>query len=103
MSNRRPDQTELFPTAFTESETRNPIAGLAVRLSRPCQHCGSADGIVAEGRGPHTAAVECAMCGTFRQWLSRKTYDFLIAFVEAFGVSDRANRDPTAGRIDPCR
>jgi hypothetical protein len=86
MSNRRTDQSDLFQDAPAEPETRSLIDGLAVRLDRPCSHCGSGEGIVAEGKAPHIAAVKCATCDQFCKWLSRRTHDFLVEFVAQFGA-----------------
>lgn len=86
MSERRPNQTDLFQAAPAEPETRSPIDGLAVRLDRPCRHCGATEGVVAGGKAMHVAAVKCATCDQFCKWLSRRTHDFLIAFVDQFGA-----------------
>jgi hypothetical protein len=86
VSERRPNQTDLFQAAPAESETRSPIDGLAVRLDKPCRHCGAAEGVVTQGKAMHVAGVKCATCDQFCKWLSRRTHDFLVAFVEQFGA-----------------
>jgi hypothetical protein len=56
---------------FGEALPLGPIDGLAVRLDRPCRHCGSTAGIVREGKAMHVAAVRCATCNQFCRWLGR--------------------------------
>jgi len=87
MSDRlRPDQSDLFQTTPAADPPRSPIDGLAVRLDRPCRHCGATEGVVTQGKAMHVAGVKCATCDQFCKWLSRRTHDFLVAFVDQFGA-----------------
>jgi hypothetical protein len=61
------------------------IGGLEVHIERPCRHCGATIATIIEGKGPHTAALACACCGGFRQWLSHACCMFLIEFVVRCG------------------
>ncbi len=81
---RRPDQLELFPVEPT-TRSAGLIDGLEVRLERPCRRCGERVTIVVEGRGPHSAALQCARCDRFRQWLARECCTFLAEVVARFG------------------
>ncbi len=37
-----------------------------------CPHCGSDSGRVGAGAGPHAGRFDCAGCGRFIKWLSKK-------------------------------
>jgi hypothetical protein len=82
--NSRHDQPDLFTTKPT-AQPAESIAGLEVEIERPCRHCGLTIAIVVEGKGPHTAALECARCGRFRKWLPRICCVFLTELVTRCG------------------
>jgi hypothetical protein len=65
--------------------TAAEINGLEVILEYPCRRCRSTAAIVAAGTGPHAAALECASCGRFQQWLARECCGFLTEVVARFG------------------
>lgn len=33
-----------------------------------CRHCGSCNGVLRSGSGPHAARVDCEGCGKFLNW-----------------------------------
>lgn len=39
----------------------------------PCRHCGSAWGVVKDGKGPHAKRIDCHGCGRFLNWMSLAT------------------------------
>jgi hypothetical protein len=85
MSDRhRPDQIELFRFA-PAARSAGLINGLEVLLERPCHRCGGRITVIIEGRGSHSAALECAQCGRFRQWLAREACAFLMELVRNCG------------------
>jgi|LakMenE18May11ns_1017448.scaffolds.fasta_scaffold9768002_1 hypothetical protein len=43
------------------------------RLRSPCR-CGSTDGLIAPGTGPHLAKLVCWECGKFQKWLKQSDY-----------------------------
>jgi hypothetical protein len=81
---RRPDQIKIFPIAPT-AVSAGLIGGVEVLLERPCHRCGERITVVIEGRGSHSAALECAQRGRFRQWLARKACAFLAELVRNCG------------------
>lgn len=58
-------------------DTYARLVGVPVALEgetgpfRACPYCSSHTGRVAEGTGPHIAAVECQVCDRHLAWLSR--------------------------------
>lgn len=38
---------------------------------KPCLGCGSTLAIIASGKGPHFAALRCAICDRFLKWLPK--------------------------------
>jgi hypothetical protein len=43
------------------------------RLRSPCR-CGSTDGLITHGSGPHMAKLVCWECGSYIRWLTRTDY-----------------------------
>jgi hypothetical protein len=101
-----PRQEDFWPPA-------DPLIGMCVRLDRdvdrqdPC-HDNLAE--VGGGRGPHSHAVFCAMCGCFPGWLPQTAYVFLTDAVRTFGVPSQPlvyrdatiiNAEAGAGAVGP--
>jgi hypothetical protein len=93
------DYSDLFPTEPAGDPTGS-IAGLIVQIERPCRHCGATLNTVVEGKGPHSAALECVGCGHFVRWLPRAACAFLAEVVTRVGrptdpirLFEQVNRD----------
>jgi hypothetical protein len=70
---------------FTAPAPADALTGLAVRLPHdPCR-CGADLVEIGPGNGPHSAALECLVCGGHRGWLSHTTHKFLTEIVNNFG------------------
>jgi hypothetical protein len=73
-------QLAMFPSTVSSAS----VIGLAVKLPRPCW-CGSMVATIGSSAGPHHARLQCAGCETHRGWLSRDSYEFIVAVVDEFG------------------
>jgi hypothetical protein len=71
-------------TLFGSTVPSTSILELAVRLPRPCW-CGSVVATIGSSAGPHHARLQCAGCNVHRGWLSRDSYEFIVAVVDEFG------------------
>lgn len=96
---RRSDQLDLF-VVEPPTQSAGLIAGVEVRLERPCRRCGERVTIIVEGKGPHCAALQCARCDQFRQWLARECHIFLTELVsrcdrpvEPIRIFEQVNRN----------
>jgi hypothetical protein len=78
-----PTRRDLF--AIEPATPAGGLIGIAVQVERPCRHCGSTITVIVEGKGPHAAALECANCGAFRQWLARECCVFLAEVITRYG------------------
>jgi hypothetical protein len=78
-----PTRRDLF--AIEPATPAGGLIGIAVQVERPCRHRGSTITVIVEGKGPHAAALECANCGAFRQWLARECCVFLAEVITRYG------------------
>ena len=63
----------------------NGLAGLTVRLDRPCCRCGSKLAVIAESQNQGVAPLQCLHCRQFRQRITPEVLRFLAGIVAAFG------------------
>jgi hypothetical protein len=50
---------------------------------RPCRYCDSAVAVIADGSGPHLAAIRCAGCERHLSWMPKADHARLCAEVGA--------------------
>ena len=93
-------QLDLFadeaPTERTDdaapavaAPTRDPLAGLAVKLEHDRCKCGSDTAIIGAGKAMHHASLTCRSCGRHRGWLSRFTANWIEAVINLHGRPDK--------------
>ncbi len=75
-------------TLFGSTVSSTSVLRLEVKLPRTCW-CGAAVTILGSSAGPHHARLECIRCGVHRGWLSRDSYQFIVAVVDKFGRPDQ--------------
>jgi hypothetical protein len=65
------------------------LVGQRVELRRSrdvdCPKCKSRIGIIAEGAGPHKAAIHCSFCERFREWMLSHMASTFLETVKVFG------------------
>ena len=86
-------------TLFASTIPSTSPLGLSV-LVPPCRSCGSVEGVIAPGKGPHRASVLCSDCGLHCGWLSGITVSFIERVIDVAGRPDCPIVIRGAGRGD---
>lgn len=63
-----------WPPSLFPNESRVELDGSLPAL-RPCRFCGSSDGVLEPGKGPHGKGVRCERCLRHIGWLPKADAD----------------------------
>ena len=71
----------------TLHESCSPLHGLRLKLERKADgesRCCTDFAVVYAGKGPHTAELRCANCGSHRGWLPKEAASWLLTVLTHF-------------------